>query len=147
MHTIEGADEVAAAHFRHDHRWPRYIPPAVKEGLRSQLAVRLFLDDHGTVGGLNLYSTISEEIDPEAEQVADLFATHAAIALGNARERDSLNQLLGSRKTIGQAIGIVMERYGINQDQAFAFLVRASSTSNIKLRDIAQALVDERNTT
>ena len=87
---------------------------------------------------------MSDEIDPEAEQIADLFATHAAIALGNARERDTLNQALASRKTIGQAIGIVMESYGTDQDKAFAFLVRASSTSNIKR---AQALVDERNAT
>jgi AmiR/NasT family two-component response regulator len=38
-----------------------------------------------------------------------------------------------------------MEHYDMNEDRAFHFLVRASSTSNIKLRDIAEELVDKRN--
>ena len=46
---------------------------------------------------------------------------------------------------IGQAIGILMERYEMPQDRAFAFLVRSSSDANIKLRTIAQELVNERN--
>jgi AmiR/NasT family two-component response regulator len=53
---------------------------------------------------------------------------------------------LQARKVIGQAIGIVMERYQMNEDRAFSFLVRASSHGNIKLRDIAQELVEQRNT-
>ena len=144
---LHGANVVTAPHIRHDQRWPRYIPRAVKEGLRSQLAVRLFLDDEGTVGGINFYSTVSEEIDPEAESTADLFAAHAAVALGTARERHELNDAMHSRKVIGQAIGIISERYGISEDPAFAFLVRASSHSNTKLRDIAQEIVDQRNAT
>jgi hypothetical protein len=105
----------------HDQRWPRYVPAAVELGLRSQLAVRLYLDDQGTL------------------------AAHAAIALGNARERENLNQALHSRKVIGQAVGILMERYEMNEDRAFAFLVRASSHANIKLRDVAQELVNRAN--
>jgi len=142
VETLRGADVVTAPHIRHDQRWPRYIPQAVREGLRSQLAVRLFLDDQGTVGGINFYSTVSDAIDPEAESIADLFAAHAAIGLGTARERDDLNKALHTRKVIGQAIGILMERYSIGEDAAFAFLIRASSHGNIKLRDIAQELVD-----
>lgn len=139
------ADVVTAPHIRHDQRWPRYVPAALDAGLRSQLAVKLYVDEEGTLGGLNFYSTKSEAIDPDAVVGADLFATHAAIALENARERETLNEALHSRKMIGQAIGILMERYGMNQDRAFDFLVRASSTSNHKLRDIAQELVDQHN--
>jgi GAF domain-containing protein len=113
--------------------------------LKSQIAVKLYLDDQGTVGGLNLYSSSDEDIHPEAESLADLFAAHAAIALGHARERENLNAALNSRKLIGQAIGMVMERYDIPEDAAFAFLLRASQDSNIKLRDIAQELVDQGN--
>ena len=142
--TIKGADVVVAPEIKHDQRWPRYVPRAVQVGLRSQLAVRLHLDE-GTVGGINFYSTVSDEVDPEAVSLADLFATHAAIALGHARERENLNAALHSRKIVGQAIGIVMERYGLNEDHAFGFLVRSSMTSNMKLRDIAQELVDRAN--
>ncbi|CAA9423524.1 MAG: hypothetical protein AVDCRST_MAG35-2142, partial [uncultured Quadrisphaera sp.] len=91
------------------------------------------------------YSTLSDDVDEQAEPIADLFAAHAAIALGNARERATLNEALQSRKVIGEAIGILMERYDMNEDRAFAFLVRASSHGNVKLRDIAQELVDQRN--
>lgn len=142
--SLKGADVVVASHIGQDPRWPRYAPEAVKRGTRSQLAVRLQLED-GVLGGINFYSNIADEVDPEAESLADLFATHAAIALGHARERENLNQALESRKVIGQAVGIIMERYGLDEDRAFGFLVRTSSTSNLKLRDIAQALVDEAN--
>jgi GAF domain-containing protein len=130
---------------RHEQRWPGYVPRAVALGVRSQLAVRLQLDDKGAIGGLNLYSTVSDEIDPEAESLAELFAAHAAIALGTATEVENLNKALLSRKVIGQAIGLLMERYDIDADRAFAFLVRASSHGNIKLREIAERLVDEKN--
>jgi GAF domain-containing protein len=143
--TLREAHVVVAPHIQHDQRWPRYVPAAVERGLRSQLAVRLYLDDQGTLGGLNLYSTTSDDVDPEAEGTAELFAAHAAIALGNARERENLNQALHSRKVIGQAVGILMERYEMNEDRAFAFLVRASSHANIKLREVAQELVNRAN--
>jgi GAF domain-containing protein len=143
LSTMRGTPVVSVPRARHDQRWPRFMPQALRLGLRSQLAVRLFLDDEGTMGALNLYSTSQEEIDPDAEHVAELFASHAAIALHQAREVEHLNQALESRKVIGQALGIVMERYGLDENHAFSFLLRASSTSNIKVRDIAAQLVED----
>jgi GAF domain-containing protein len=140
--TLRDALVVVAPEIAHDQRWPRYVPKAVAEGLRSQLALKLYVDDEGTVGGINCYSTLSEVIDPDAEGIADLFAAHAALAVGHAQERESLSSALHSRKVIGQAVGIIMERYDLNEDAAFDFLVRASSTSNVKLRAIAQEIVD-----
>ena len=145
VETLRDAQVVVAPQIRHDQRWPRFVPKAVDLGLKSQLAVKLYLDNEGTLGGLNLYSTLSEDVDPDAEPLAELFAAHAAIALGHVRERENLNDALHSRKVIGQAIGLVMGRYKLNEDRAFAFLVRASSHSNIKLRDIAQEMVDQAN--
>ena len=143
LSTMRGTPVVSVPRARHDQRWPRFMPQALRLGLRSQLAVRLFLDDEGTMGALNLYSTSQEEIDPDAEHVAELFASHAAIALHQAREVEHLNQALESRKVIGQALGIVMERYGLDENHAFSFLLRASSMSNIKVRDIAAQLVED----
>jgi GAF domain-containing protein len=135
---------VVLENVRHEQRWPRYIPRAVAAGLRAQLGLRLYTDEE-TLGGLNLYSTESATIDPDALQVAELFASHAAIALGRAQHEHQLNEALVSRKVIGQAIGIVMERYQISEDRAFHFLVRASSTSNTKLRAVAEEVVDSSN--
>lgn len=131
---------VVVDHARRDQRWPRFLPVALKRGVRSQLAVQLPVEKGG-MGGLNLYSTSSDEISEDAVHAAELFATHAAIALGHARQTDQLNQALISRKTIGQALGILMERYHLDEDRAFQFMVRVSSTGNIKLRDVAQEIV------
>lgn len=70
-----------------------------------------------------------------------MFATHAAIALGHAREVDQLKTALESNRIIATATGILMERYQLNRERAFAFLSRASSHGNIKLHDVAQELV------
>ena len=51
-----------------------------------------------------------------------------------------------TRQVIGQAVGIVMERYQISSARAFEFLVRASSVANVKHRDVAEELVSQRDT-
>ena len=144
--ALRDADVVVAPRLRHDQRWPRYVPRAVEAGVHSQLAVKLYLDDEGTLGGINFYSTSTEEVDEDSRTLASLFAAHAAIALGHAHELEQLNHALHSRKVIGQALGILMERYQMDEDRAFAFLIRASSYGNVKLRHVAQELVDQANT-
>lgn len=142
--ALQGDDTVSVSSLQHEQRWPGYVPQARAAGVRSQMAVKLYLDE-GTLGGINFYSTTSHDVKDDAQALARLFATHAAIALGHAQERASLNRGLQTRRAIGQAIGILMERYEMTEDRAFAFLVRASSHSNIKLRAVAQELVDEAN--
>jgi hypothetical protein len=48
---------------------------------------------------------------------------------------------------IGQAIGILMERYALTEDGAFGYLTRVSSHTNVKPRAVAQMVVDQRNDT
>ena len=143
--TLRGARVVFADRLRHRQEWPGYVPAAVGKGVRSQLGLQLYTDQE-TLGGLNLYCTSSDTLHPDAPHVAEPFAAHAALALARARKVEQLNLAIDSRKLIGQAIGILMERYRIPEDRAFQFLVRASSTGNLKVRDIAQELVDQRNT-
>jgi GAF domain-containing protein len=142
--ALQGTEVISMSSLRHEQRWTQYVPQAQAAGVRSQMAVKLHRDQ-ATLGGINFYSTTSDEVSPDAEALGRLFATHAAIALGHAYERESLKEGLRTRKVIGQAIGILMERYQMNEDRAFAFLVRASSHANIKLRAVAQELVDQRN--
>ena len=80
-------------------------------------------------------------IEPDVEHLAELFAAHAALAPGFVRRNEELTSALATRKTIGQAIGIVMERFRIDEDQAFGYLRRISSTTNVKLRDVAADVV------
>ena len=142
--AIRGCEVVTLDHPRSDDRWPDYLPVALERGVRAQLGVCLQVDGE-SLGGLNLYSFSARGVDRDAVHIAQLFATHAALALGWVRHDEQLNEALATRKVIGQAIGIIMERYRIDEDRAFHFLIRASSTSNIKLRDVAQELVDGAN--
>lgn len=142
--SIRGCGITVVPHARRDQRWPRYMPEAVKRGLRAQLAVGLY-SDRDSLGGLNLYSTESEEIEEDAIGIAELFAAQAAIALGRSRQEFQLNEALESRKVIGQALGLIMQKYEMNEDRAFQFLIRASSTSNTRVRDVAAELVRTAN--
>lgn len=142
--SVKDDPVVVVEHARQEQRWPRYMPRAVESGLRAQLALRLYTDED-TIGGLNLYSTESETVSSDTVQMAELFAAHATIALNCTRYEHQLNEALASRKAIGQAIGLIMQRYQIDEDRAFHFLVRASSSSNLKLRVIADELISSAN--
>ena len=113
VQAVEHEPVVVVEHLRHEQRWPRLRPRRRGRGVRSQVAVRLFANSRH-VAGLNLYSTEHDEVEQASAETAQLFATHAAIILGHAQQEDQLNQALASRKVIGQAIGIVMERYRID---------------------------------
>lgn len=130
---------VSTADVEADSRWPRYGPAAGALGLRGQLALELY-DNAQSRGALNLYS---RDVGVFADQhdLAELFAIHAAIAMGHVRTVDGLQVALATRKVIGQAIGITMQRYRIDEDRAFDFLIRVSQTGNIKLRDVALEVV------
>jgi GAF domain-containing protein len=145
METLRDSTRVLAPKIADDDRWPDFVPRAVELGLRSQLALKLFLDDKGTVGGLNVYSTTTEEIDDGAVSMASLFAAHAATAMGNVSVVEGLQDALSTRTVIGVAVGMLMKEYTLSQDTAFGLLVRTSSHSNVKLRDIARRMVDEAN--
>lgn len=128
-------------HARLETRWHEFIPRAVSHGLRSQMGVRLFVDGE-TLGVLNCYSVSSDTIDDDTHHLADLLATHAALAYGHVRKFTDLQAALVNRQQIGQAVGIVMERYHLDSDRAFDYLVRVSSTSEVKLRDVAREIVE-----
>jgi GAF domain-containing protein len=126
-----------------DLRWPDWAPKAAALGLRSVLAVRLAASG-STLGVLQLFNTEPYAFEAGDDAVAHILARHASVALANARQEASLWQAIDARKLVGQAQGILMERFGIDQDKAFAVLRRYSQDNNIKLRDVAQRLIDTR---
>lgn len=134
-------EQVVCSDLRADARFPRYGKAAVAEGIRAQIGVRLF-DSPTSHGALNLYSGEVGAFD-DLTSLSALFAHQAAQAIAYAQEIEGLAQAVRTRTTIGQAVGIVMERYGLNDERAFAFLQRLSSHRNVKLRLVAQELVEE----
>ena len=128
---------------RSDPRYPVYGPRAAAAGIRSQAGLRLFEIDR-TRGGLNLYSRSAGAL-ADVAFLAELFSQHARIAVAYAAQIDGLRDAMTTRQLIGQAVGIVMERFDLPEERAFAFLVRLSSTRNVKLRAVAQEIVDDRS--
>ncbi len=127
------------ADLANDSRWSEYGPRASALGVCSQLAIRL-TERKESYTGLNLYSRDVHGFD-DAPPVALLFSSHAKVALGYAQELGNLNAAVTNRQVIGQAVGIIIERYGLNEERAFEFLIRVSQTSNTKLRDVAADIV------
>jgi hypothetical protein len=130
-----------------DPRWPTFGGEMSAIGMRSLLALPLTLN--GSAGALNLYARY-----PAAFGVIDrgrgmLLAAIAGAAYSSVRGHEEeerrageLQAALATREMIGQAQGILMERERISADAAFDILRRASQHLNIKLRVVAQNLVD-----
>ena len=127
-----------------EHRWPAFAPKANDLGVRGRMAFLLSSSPRES-SALNLYSTRADAFDQHTRHVGQLYATHARAAMSKARLAQDMQQALASRKEIGQAIGIVMQRYGLDEDAAFAFLIRVSRDNNVKLREVAGALVAQAN--
>jgi GAF domain-containing protein len=127
-----------------DDRWPRWGPAAAEEtGVRSMMCFRLFT--HGDkLGALNLYSRASNAFDDDDREQGLAIAAHTAIAVAAVQEIDQLKAGMDSRTLIGQAQGILMERFGMDAHRAFAVLTRLASQTNRKLRDIAYEIVQTR---
>lgn len=128
---------------RYDLRWPQWADQVAEAGIRSMLGIRLHTPGT-TVGNLNLYAREPGAFDADDRAVVQILARHAAVALSSALHAENLWRAVDARKRIGQAQGILMERYDLNADQAFAVLLRYSQNNNIKLRGVAEILIDTR---
>lgn len=126
-----------------DLRWPRWSPRVAELGLRSVLSVRLFTS-RSTLGALNLYRIHSGQFTAADAATACLLARHAAVAVATAQQASMLADAAAAGTLIGQAQGLLMERYAIDADQALAVLRRSSQDNNIKLPVLADELVGTR---
>jgi GAF domain-containing protein len=124
-----------------DARWPVFGPGAVRHGIRSMLSFHLYTD-RDTIGALNIYARQPHAFTPGSVRTGVLLAAHSAVAIAAATTSADLRIALESRDVIGQAKGILMERYKITATKAFDLLITASQNSNRKLRDVAAELTD-----
>ncbi len=129
--------------FRSEHRWPMYSAAAVELGVFSALSFKLYTSSQ-TAGALNLFALAPNAFDAEAESVGAVLAAHGAAAIMASRQSEQLESALSTRDRIGQAKGIIMERYNIDDVAAFDMLRRLSQDSNNKLIDIAERVIQTR---
>ena len=130
-------------------RWPEFTRSARAAGVESYLSVPLVIDEK-FAGSLNLYSEQRHGFGDFDVALLRLYVTAASAAIANARRyaearrvAGQLSQALDSRAVIDQARGILMERDGINAEDAFGELVRESQNTNTKLREVAARLTDK----
>ena len=127
-----------------EHRWSAFMSHSVDAGVRSVLSVPLTLGTT-TFGALNLYSTAHRPVDAARLGQVKLLAGQAALALAQAQREHRLLTALESNRLIGKAIGLSMERFGLDDHAAFAYLIALSQKADISLPDIATHLIDQAN--
>lgn len=139
LETSRDAVTLRCNDLRTDGRWPLWAAAAAGEGVRSVLSFQLFVQSD-SMGALEIYADQPDAFDADAENTGLLLAAHAAIAMADRRKVESMHRALLSRDVIGQAKGILMERYKISPVAAFDLLIKSSQTTHLKLHDIADAL-------
>jgi GAF domain-containing protein len=144
LDAIEGEAVYRSSDVEVDPRWKKWGPAVAELGLHSVLSLRLETSTR-RYGSLNLYAEMPDAFDDDDVAVATIFVRHAAVALANAHNEEGLQVAIDARKLIGQAQGILMERFDIDADRAFDFMRRQSQHHNVKLRYVAQWIVEHRN--
>lgn len=131
-----------------EHRWPNYIQAVAAKGVGSILGVPLRLDADSSAA-LNIYSSQSNAFSPEDIARAELFAEQSAktlrleLRLARLQQvKDDLELAMKSRTAIDIAVGVIMAQSRCSQSAAMAILVKASSSRNVKLRDVAAGVIE-----
>jgi GAF domain-containing protein len=124
-------------------RWPGWQAKAAEFGIGSVLHIPMVTHVR-TTGALSLFHTKPHAFGDDDEAIAHILAQHACVAVATALQDETMAQAVDARRLVGQAMGILMERFDVDGDRAFAILRRYSQTTNTKLRDVAQHLIDTR---
>jgi GAF domain-containing protein len=127
-----------------DERFPKYRRDALEQTpIRSVMAFQMFIAGE-TMGALNVYAEQPHAFGQVSRDMGLIFAAHSSVAWNAARRDEQFKRALASRDTIGQAKGMIMERYGVDAVQAFEVLRKLSQDSNVPLVQVATELVANR---
>ena len=146
-----GDGAVVCPDFSTETRWPRFAAAAVEAGIGSMMSFQLYTSPAaaGGVGGrgaLNLLSRNRLHFSVEDQIIGAMLASHAATALIAADRQTQFESALASRDLIGQAKGILMERFKVDAVRAFALMTKLSQDSNTPVRIIAARIVESTDT-
>ncbi|MER6603067.1 GAF and ANTAR domain-containing protein [Streptomyces parvus] len=122
-------------------RWPAFAPQAAELGIGSMMGFLLFADEEN-LGALNLYSRLPGRFTETNETAGWVLASHAAVALSSARNNAQLTEAVATRHVIGEAMGILMARHRVPENEAFNVLRRQSQDHNVKLREVARQVTE-----
>lgn len=123
-------------------RWPTFCAEALASTpVRSIMGFQLFLTGK-SMGALNVFAEQAHAFDDRTRQLGSLVAAHSVLVWDAARRESQFQEALASRDIIGQAKGMIMERYSMDADQAFEMLRQLSHDSNVPLAEVAAKVVD-----
>ncbi|GCE43737.1 GAF and ANTAR domain-containing protein (plasmid) [Rhodococcus sp. USK10] len=128
---------------RSETRWPEFAAAAVEAGILSSISFQLYTARE-KMGALNLFAFAPHAFGPEEEATVEALAAHAALAVTAARTEEQLRSAIASRDIIGQAKGMLMERFDIDAIRAFELLTKLSQETNTRLNVIAQQVIERR---
>jgi GAF domain-containing protein len=131
-----------------EERWPEYTRRVMGQGLHAVLGIPMTAFGQ-TIGVINVYRADPSRWTEEDIDAAEILATVAAGYVVNASRmraqhelQEQLHTAIESRDVIGQAKGVLMAREGVSADDAFQMLRSISQSNNIKLREVAQRVVE-----
>lgn len=124
-----------------DDRWPRFAAAAHDAGVGSILSFCLYVQNDA-YATLDLLAREPHAFDAESISIGSLYAVHAAVAFSAVREKEQIRAALTTRDVIGQAKGMIMERYKLDSDAAFRLLARLSQDSNVRLAEVAEQVIE-----
>jgi GAF domain-containing protein len=139
LDAVRQLEPVWATDLASESRWPLFTPEANRLGVGSMYCTPLAAGDR-IYGSLSLAAGRPNAFDEESRVLAAVFAANATLALAGHEWRQNMAVALSSRDVIGQAKGILMERFRLTPDAAFALLVKASQTTHTKLRTVSEEL-------
>ena len=129
-------------------RWPQFAAAARQAGFAAVQAVPMRLRAQ-VIGALNLFQAAPGGLGREDVRVGQALADVATIGLLQQRSTrrsetlsEQLQGALNSRVAIEQAKGKLAERLGLDMDQAFTLLRSYARRRNLRLSDLAQAVID-----
>jgi len=123
-------------------RWPRWTAIAVHNGWHTVLCTRLTTRKGHPLGVLTITRPVARTLQPADVDLATLLSTHLSVALETVQIRENLQRAINTNGDIGAAVGMLMERFGVDEDQAFTVLRRYSQDLQMKLHDVATQLVE-----
>lgn len=129
-------------------RWPQFAPACRDAGFAAVHAIPMRCREQ-VIGALNLFSVAPGGLDPATVEIAQALSDVATIGLLQHRALadqlvlvEQLQTALTSLTVIEQAKGILAERTGLHPEQAFTALRRHARDRNLRLTDLARAVID-----
>ena len=128
-------------------RWPQFVATATEAGFVSVHAVPMRLRDN-VLGTMGLFGTRVGALGDEDLSLGQALAYVAAVAIVQdkaAADKEAVNEqlqtALSSRVVLEQAKGVLAQRGNLDMDRSFAVLRRYARDHNLRLTDVARAVV------